>query len=259
MLNFFAGAFAFGLIEWVLIAVIAIALVTSIVSYAAESFGFSFTALVVIYAALGFINKGPLLDYVHAGSMVKAIAYPVGIYLAVGVLVSLVNWIFYVMHVKTRYRNFVLPYLTDSVKFASYKQTVIEAQNAGNTPIDPALFTDDIVRKILQLDMASQNRLEIFGRSYGARIEFKLGYLKQYGTIAEIEKMVTTIMLENFPPKTLKGKAILASAIFEWPITILSLVFSRILTVLADWLIFTSRKFIDWVSSITFGSHEIKL
>lgn len=260
MFDLFAGVVAFSILDWVLVAVALIALVGSITSYAHERFGVSFLGLLAIVGVAGFMNHTQLLDMFHQGSLVKTLVKPVVGYLIAGIIVSLVNWIFYVMHVKTRYRNLVLDTLNDSTKLEKFKETVIENQNNGSaTPLDAALFTDDVIRKVLQLATVADNKLEIFGYSYDLSINFYLSSLKSFASIADIEAMVDKRMAEIFPPKTLKGRGILASAVFEWPITILSLLFSRLLTVLVDKLLFASRKFIDWVSHISFGSHEIKL
>lgn len=256
----FASAIAFSLFEWIALAVAFVFIVLSISVYAEDAFGLSFFTMLLCFVAIGYVYHQPLIAYFHSTSLIHAIMEPIALYLAIGVGVSFVNWILFCMHVKTRYRNMILPYLTDSDAFQKYANAVIKNLNDGRpTPIDPLTVTDDFIRRVLQLDIAANNKDHIFGRSYKVNTMFDLYSLKHEQSILSVEDTIAKKMAELFPPKTLRGKAILASAVFEWPITILSILFSRFLTVIVDKVIFVSRKFIDLVSHVAFGSHEIKL
>jgi hypothetical protein len=254
--GFLAGLFAFTIVEWAATAVFLLFLVVSIATYSHEKYGPSFFTMLVSLAGIGFIFKNDLLTYVSTTGLVLGIAKPVVEYLLIGLVVSFVNWIFYCMHAKTKYRDLVLNTLNDSVAFATHKAEVIRrvfGENSSET------VTDDFARKVLQLLVVARNAGAIFGNSYkGRALGFTLHDLEGK-SVAKTQEYIDNTMADVLPPRALRGKVILTSAVFEWPITILSLVFKRILTVLVDKLVYISRKLVDKVSHFSFGSTDIKL
>jgi hypothetical protein len=256
-----AGAVAFTLIEWIAVAAALVLLVVSIAVYSNEHYGVSFVTMVAMFVSIGVFAHVPVFDLIRQPSAIAhAVLLPIVVYLLIGVVVSFANWVLYCMHVKTRYRNLVLPYLMDSEKFANYRANILKQMNdQRKVQFADTDLTDDFVRQVLQLDLATSNKQTIFGYAYKVNTSFDTWTLRQYEMIEDMQAMIAKKMAELFPPRTLQGKTILASAVFEWPITILSTLFSRVLTVLVDKVIFVSRKFIDWVSRISFGSHEIKI
>jgi hypothetical protein len=255
--GFLAGILAFTLLEWAAAAVFLLFLIISIATYSHEKYGPSFFTMVVSLVGIGFIFKSDLLSYVATTGLVLAIAKPVIGYLIIGIIVSFVNWIFYCMHAKTKYRNLVLITLNDTVAFAAHKAQVIKRLFGGDAT---ATVTDDFARKVLQLQVVSRNQNEIFGHAYSVRSVPSYGMSDLEGTTVEsATAYIDQTMANVLPPRALRGKVILSSAVFEWPITILSLVFSRILTVLVDKLVFISRKLVDKVSHLSFGSTDIAL
>jgi len=254
--GFLAGLFAFTMIEWAATAVFLLFLVISIATYSREQYGPSFVTMVVSILGIGFIFKTDFLSYIATSGLVLGIAKPVIGYLIVGLVVSFVNWIFYCMHAKTKYRDFVLNTLNDTVAFAAHKTEVVRrlfGANSGET------VTDDFARKVLQLQVVSRNSSAIFGNSYNNRVPGYTMHDLEGTTVAKAQEYIDATMADMLPPRALRGKVILTSAVFEWPITILSLVFKRILTVLVDKLVYISRKLVDKVSHLSFGSTDIKL
>jgi hypothetical protein len=255
--GFLAGLFAFTIVEWAATAVFLLFLAVSIATYSHEKYGPSFVTMLVSLAGIGFIFKTDLLTYVSTTGLVLGIAKPVIAYLLIGLVVSFVNWVFYCMHAKTKYRDLVLNTLNDPVAFASHKAAIIKHLGLVDDSVNQV--TDDFARKVLQLQVVARNSQRIFGNSYNSRVSSFVMSDLDGKTVDETLARIDQSMADALPPRALRGKVILSSAVFEWPITILSLVFKRILTVLVDKLVYVSRKLVDKVSHLSFGSTDIKL
>lgn len=253
--GFLAGLFAFTIVEWVAVAAFVVFLVMSVATYSHEQYGPSFFTMVVSLAGLGFLFKTDLLTYVQNSNIVLAIAKPLIAYVVIGFVVSFVNWVFFCMRAKERYRSQVL----EVIQSTTYYNNALAAIKKGFGTVDydlDATLTKPLIQKIIQAYAATNYNSDIFGSSYSAPDKFYYNRLDGM-TLEVADAYATETLASALPPKATRGKAILASAVFEWPITILSLVFSRILTVLVDKIIYASRKLFDAVSKLSFGSTDI--
>jgi hypothetical protein len=264
--GFLAGFLAFTIVEWVAAAAFLVFLVISIATYSHEKYGPSFFTMVVSLVGLGFLFKANLLDYVHASGLVLGIAKPLIAYIVIGLVVSFVNWVFFCMRAKEKYREKVLKVLQSTASYNNYVDNIKKGLGVLKVKTDAGEQVVDVfgglskgaIQTIIQAFVATNHAESIFGNSYAYPDRMYWNALDGLNA-AESEALAVETLAAALPPKATRGKAILASAIFEWPITILSLVFSRILTVLVDKLIYASRKVIDKVSHISFGSTDISV
>lgn len=249
-----ADLMAFTVLEWAFCAGAILFLVLSIVGYSNEKYGTSFVLMLVSILGLGFLGKASVIEHFQTVGIFAGVIKPIIYYVLIGFVVSFVNWVFFCMHAKTKYRNHVLRTLMDGRSFAQLKQNIAETMQ-----LDITAITDDFARKVLQLQVATHKSDSIFGRSYKANFDvFSYSNLKGQkleDASVDIDKRLAEIL----PPRALRGVVILTSAVFEWPITILSLLFSRLLTVIVDKVVFASRKLVDAVAHISFGSTDVKL
>lgn len=253
--GFLAGFLAFTIVEWVAAAAFLGFLVISIATYSHEKYAPSFFTMAASLVGLGFLFKTDLLTYVQTSGLVLGIAKPLIAFIVIGFVVSFVNWVFFCMRAKERYRSRVLAVMQST---STYNNTV-DAIKKGFGTVDydlNATLTKPLIQKLIQAYAATNHNEDVFGYSYASPDRFYFGQL-QGKTLEEADTLATQVLADALPPKATRGKAILASAVFEWPITILSLVFSRILTVLVDKIIYASRKLFDAVSKLSFGSTDI--
>ena len=247
-----AGFLAFTFLEWAVFAVAAILLIASITTYSDERYGPSFVCLLAVFAGAGFITHTSLLGYFAANGILIGIVKPVAAYLVIGLIVSLINWIMYVMRAKDKYADAVRNYYDARI-------TDTTAKLQGFVKLAEGETITALAKKAVQLQIALQNQSEIFGRAYAkGRVNFALDDVNGL-TLAQADALVDQKLHDLLPPKALRGINILSSAVFEWPITILSLLFSRFLHMIVNRVLLAGRALFDFVSRVSFGSHDVKL
>jgi hypothetical protein len=251
-----ADFLAFTFLEWFAFAAVILLLIGSISTYSDERYAPSFVCLIAAAVGGAYITHTTILSYLATNGLVLGIAKPVIAYLVIGLVVSLFNWIMYNMRAKDRYADAVRNWYDTRVKSDA-------AKIVGNlVPVDGAIELGDtsaLVKKAISLSIAVANQAEIFGRAYRpSRVTFSYDDLSGL-TIAQADEVVTKKLHDLLPPKALRGVNILSSAVFEWPITILSLLFSRFLQMIVNRVLLAGRGLFDFVSRISFGSHDVKL
>jgi hypothetical protein len=262
---FLSFLFDLSFVEWIIVAAGIVFLLASSVSYSNERYGASGFTLVLSFAAFGFLMKDVFKGLALSAMVVPALKI-VGLYLVIGAIVSLFNWFVFVIQVKNRYRNIAQTNLQresflETVKGEFLSNLTKAARHMSLETLNITALSDAVAHKIGLVTIVHENHVQIFGRAYSGRLDFERLKFERIAKMNEddLNAYLDRTLAFFFPPKTRIGMPILVSAVFEWPAVIISNLFSRFITAVVEKLVWISRKGIDAVSGLLFGSHNIEL
>ena len=256
--------FDLSMFEWGIVALSIVFLLIASFNYSSENYGSSGFMLALSFAAFGFLMrdsiKGLALD-----DMIVPTLKIIGLYLVIGAVVSLFNWFVFVIQVKNRYcdvaqENLQRESFLENVK-SEFFQNFTKAEKHRGVVSQITALSDATLHKLCLVKIVRDNYATIFGRTYAIRLDVEHF---NYDRIVRMNEDELSAHLDRslqffFPPKTRIGMPILVSAIFEWPAVIISNLFSRFITAIVEKLVWVSHKGIDAISSVLFGSNDIKL
>lgn len=260
---FLSFLFDLSMFEWGIVALSIVFLLISSVNYSSEKYGSSGFMLTLSFIALGFLMKDSFKGLALMAMIVPALKI-IGLYLVIGIVISLFNWFVFVIQVKNRYRKVATDALQresflDMVKSNFLTNMKKAASHLGVQQV--TTVSDQLLHKLCLLHITHDEKLTIFGNAYSYRLNIET---LNYDRAVRMSESELSMHLDRslqfiFPPKTRIGMPILVSAIFEWPAVIISNLFSRFITAVVEKIVWISRKGIDAVSGFLFGSHNIEL
>lgn len=264
----------FSLLYWIFLAVAFGFTILSVNLFDSKYYGFSGTSMLPPLVIIGWFNRDYIGSVLTAHGPVIGVIQLILMYAAAGIVVSFVNWIFYCWHVKDRYQEAV----TDEAR-TNYDQTAeyvisklgvfTDAFTSSDIDTsDPTKYglTKMHIQKYLQIAITKTNARIIFGDRNHA--DYVLSSVKAdtdnliKNSLGDEDRglaRMDAILHKMYPPKALACKRLLIAAALEWPITVLWLVLARVIRTICDRAFWISRRFLDFVSRISFGSHDVKL
>lgn len=261
---FLSFLFDLSFIEWIVVAAGLVCLFASSFSYSNDRYGASGFTFVIGLAAFGFIMRDTVHGLTMTAMIVPALKI-IGLYLVIGALVSLFNWFVFVVQVKNRYRNVAQENLQRTSFLENVKDEFIDNLNkAAKHRGIAAQYTDlsdALWHKIGLVKIIHDNHSTIFGRTYSNRLNFERFNFDRIVKLNsdELSAYLDRTLAFFFPPKARIGMPILVNAVFQWPIVLISNLFSRFISAVVEKVMWISRKGIDAVSGMLFGSHNIEL
>jgi hypothetical protein len=264
----------FSLLYWVFLAVAFGFIILSINLFDSKYYGFSGTSMVPPLVIIGWFNRDYIGSVLAAHGPVIGVIQLILMYAAAGIVVAFVNWVFYCWHVKDRYQEAVTDEARtrydDIAEYIIAKLGVFtdEVTLSNIDTSDPMKYglTKMHIQKWLQIKITQSNATTIFGDRNHA--SYVLSMVK-----SDVDNLITnsitdedrglarmdTILHKMYPPKALACKRLLIASALEWPITVLWLILARVIRTICDRAFWISRRFLDFVSRISFGSHDVKL
>jgi hypothetical protein len=231
--------------------------------------------MIVPAVVLAFFARNQIGDLIASRGIVVAIIELVALYAVIGLAVSFVNWIFYCWHVKDRYQEAVVEKFRNdydgAAKFMIKAFGIITPDRLATGEIDTSKpeqygISATLIKKYIQVRATMDSARTIFDDRNIA------DYVK---TVADAdwknfkdnaskdddkgEARLDALLHKMLPPKALHCKRILIAAALEWPVTVLWLLLARVVRTICDRTFWISRGFLDFISKISFGSHDVKV
>jgi hypothetical protein len=267
-----AGA---GILQWIAIIIAVGLLLLSINLFDDRSYGGAGASMIVPTVVLAFFARHQIGDLIAARGLVVAIIELIALYAVIGLAVSFINWIFYCWHVKDRYQEAVVEKFRNdydsSAKFmikafGNLSQTMLDNGEIDTSKPEQYGISAALIKKYIQVRATIDNARTIFDdRGIAEYVKavadadwknFKDNASKDDD---KGEARLDALLHKMLPPKALHCKRILIAAALEWPVTVLWLLLARVVRTICDRAFWISRGFLDFISKISFGSHDVKV
>lgn len=271
-LAFISGFAFFG---WAALVIMVILLIIAVNLFDDHSYGGATAAFVPTLILAGLVGRDYISAAIHAHGVVLGTIQLLAYYAVAGLAVSFVNWVFYSWHVKDRYQDAVIA----SVKtnWDAFAESII-AKLGTPTEDDPNNenievgnlakygLSQDHVKKYIQIKAIADNSRTIYGSAKIADAMTSITSSDRSSLMTNAVKdadkglaRMDAILHAMLPPKAIHCKTMLTATALEWPITVLHLLLARVIRTICDRVFWISRGFLDAVSKLAFGSHDVKI
>lgn len=234
--------FGLTVLEVILYVLIALALGSSVFFNSRKNYIGSGFLFVVTLGLVGWAFWAPLLTFLETHSIGELILEVVIGYLVMAVITSFISWVLFVWDVKENYERFKANFRpTRSELDACYKLYGEYHQDGSDR--------DDWARALRFLqklnEAASVEIFETYNEVRLPEVNFQNTDWTRAGFEAEVRKLL--------PPTFAVFKGMITASAVVWPATLLTIVFSNIISRVVEKFTGLFRKLYDWASELAFG------